>query len=135
MTEVTKLADILSQYGLTRLEYEKDGLRVVLERSASVAPSPAAPVSQVTLIAQDSDETSGTVVKAPLVGVVYSAREPGEAPYVRVGQSVKAGDTVCVIEAMKTFSEITAPCDGTVTEILFVNGQLAEFGAPLLTIG
>jgi acetyl-CoA carboxylase biotin carboxyl carrier protein len=140
MTEVKQLAELMVSYGLTRVEYERDGLRVALERGtreSAPAPLPAIVTSASDTAVGDDDTAAldGTVVRAPLVGIVYGSREPGEAPFVSVGQSVKTGDTLCVIEAMKTFSEIPAPRDGTVTRILFENGQLAEFGAPLITIG
>ncbi|GHU93428.1 hypothetical protein FACS1894208_02900 [Clostridia bacterium] len=139
MNEVRQLADILSAYGLSRLEYERDGLRVALERgviaaapTAAITPPAAQPVSVQPV---QPAQPAGTPVKAPLVGTVYRAREPGADPFVTVGQSVKKGDTVCVIEAMKMFCDITAPCDGKVLEVLFEDGKLAEFGATLLTIG
>ncbi|MDR0905008.1 MAG: acetyl-CoA carboxylase biotin carboxyl carrier protein subunit [Oscillospiraceae bacterium] len=137
MTEIRELADLMTAYGLTRLEYEKDGLRVALERGASAPAAAIAPaaVAAPAQTAETEPPTAGTAVKAPLVGVVYGAREPGAEPFVTVGQAVKTGDTVCVIEAMKMFCEIAAPCDGTVLEVLFENGELAEFGATLLTIG
>lgn len=139
MTELREYAELMAEFGLTRLEYEKDGALIVLERQATAAPSAAAVPHVATLpkAAAQSLEPSridGTHVTAPIVGTVYSAREPGAEPFVSVGQSVKKGETVCVIEAMKMFCEIAAPCDGTVAEICFENGELAEFGAVLLTI-
>ncbi|MDR2615274.1 MAG: hypothetical protein LBC28_01705 [Oscillospiraceae bacterium] len=141
MTEVKQLADLLSAYGLTRLEYEKDGLRVALEKRADIPVPPA--VHGESPMSADLSPTPpatrgravGTPVTAPLVGIVYGAPKPGEPPFVALGQRVKKGDALCVIEAMKTFSEIPAPCDGAVLEILFEDGQLAEFGAVLLVLG
>ena len=140
MTELREYAELMAEFGLTRLEYEKDGALIVLERQTTVATAVAAttPVaaSQKTAAAHPvtASTVDGTHVTAPIVGTVYSAREPGAEPFVTVGQSVKKGETVCVIEAMKMFCEIAAPCDGTVAEICFENGELAEFGATLLTI-
>ncbi|MDR0838114.1 MAG: acetyl-CoA carboxylase, biotin carboxyl carrier protein [Oscillospiraceae bacterium] len=128
MKEIRELADLMTECGLTRLEYERDGLRVALERGS------AAPVAAVAATEQPP-QSVGTAVTAPLVGIVYGSREPGAEPLAAVGQSVKKGDTVCVIEAMKMFCEVSAPCDGTVLAVLFENGALAEFGATLLTIG
>ena len=139
MAELREYAELMAEFGLTRLEYEKDGTIVTLERQASAMPSPAAP--PVTALPKapaahtiEQSKVDGTHVTAPIVGTVYSAREPGAAPFVTVGQSVSKGETVCVIEAMKMFCEIAAPCDGVVAEICFENGELAEFGVVLLTI-
>ncbi len=74
------------------------------------------------------------LVTAPLVGVFYEAPEPGAEPFARVGQKVKKGDTLCIIEAMKLFNEIESTCDGTVEEILAENGAMVEFGQSLFTI-
>jgi acetyl-CoA carboxylase biotin carboxyl carrier protein len=134
MTEIRELADLMTACGLTRLEYERDGLRVALERGVAAPVAVTAPPAPAE-IAETEPRTVGTAVKAPLVGVVYAAREPDAGPFVVVGQTVKAGDTVCVIEAMKMFCEVAAPCDGVVLEVLFENGELAAFGATLLTLG
>ena len=75
---------------------------------------------------------SETVIKAPIVGTYYAAAAPGEAPFVSVGDRVEKGQTVCLIEAMKMMSEIQAPCDSIIEEVLQENGALVEFGAPLL---
>ena len=132
MTEVRQLAELMKDFGLTHAEYDKDGTRIVLDRTpvATSALAPAAPIEA----AADTLSANESAVTAPIVGVVYSSREPGAAPFVTVGQSVKKGDTVCVIEAMKMFSDVEAPCDGTVTQVLFENGALAEFGQTLVVI-
>jgi acetyl-CoA carboxylase biotin carboxyl carrier protein len=139
MTQLRELADLMREYGLTRLEYEKDGLRVALERgggSTAIAPvAPVAPIAEPLRPEETAETPVGTAVTAPLIGIVYGAREPGAEPFVVVGQSVKKGETVCVIEAMKVFCEIAAPRDGTVLEIFFGDGELAQFGATLMTIG
>ena len=138
MKEVRELAKILSEHSLTRLEYESDGLRITLEKSAPVlamAPQIAAADAVVAAPPQTMPQVQGTTVTAPLIGVAYRSREPGAPPLAEVGSIVKKGDAVCIIEAMKMFSDIPAPCDGTVLEVLFADGELAEFGAPLLVIG
>ena len=140
MTELREYAELMAEFGLTRLEYEKDGALIVLERqatavaAAAAAPPVGAAPKSAAPHAVAASTVDGTHVTAPIVGTVYSAREPGAEPFVTVGQSVKKGETVCVIEAMKMFCEIAAPCDGTIAEICFENGELAEFGATLLTI-
>jgi len=76
----------------------------------------------------------GTPVKSPMVGVFYAAPSPEEAPYVAVGDSVKKGDVVCIVEAMKLLNEIVSECDGVVSEICVENGEVVEFGQPLFYI-
>ncbi|MDR1065107.1 MAG: hypothetical protein LBL25_01900 [Oscillospiraceae bacterium] len=131
MTEVKQLAELLAAYGLTRLEYEKDGLRIALERRG---PLPFSAPSLAAAPAPEPPVPIGTPVTSPLVGIVYGAPKPGAPPFVTVGRRVKKGDALCVIEAMKTFSEIPAPRDGEILEILFEDGQLAEYGAVLFIL-
>ncbi|NLB29784.1 MAG: acetyl-CoA carboxylase biotin carboxyl carrier protein [Clostridiales bacterium] len=134
MKEVRRLAKILSENGLTRLEYESNGLRIALERNAPAAEASTAPAGAAD-VRRPEPKPIGTTVTSPLVGITYRSREPGAPPLAEVGGAVKKGDAVCIIEAMKMFSDVPAPCDGTVLEILFNDGELAEFGAPLLVIG
>lgn len=80
------------------------------------------------------EETAGTKVTAPLVGTFYAAPSPEEPPYIEVGQAVKKGDTLFIIEAMKTMNEISAPCDGTVSRIMAQSGDMVEYGQTLVVI-
>ncbi|TCS36880.1 acetyl-CoA carboxylase biotin carboxyl carrier protein [Paucimonas lemoignei] len=98
--------------------------------SAPVAAVPAAPAA-----APAAEEIQGHVVKSPMVGTFYRASSPGAAPFVDVGSSVKQGDTLCIIEAMKLLNEIDAEVSGVVKQILVENGQPVEFGQPLFVIG
>lgn len=95
-----------------------------------VAPAVAAPASQEAAPPQES----GFVVKAPMVGTFYRASSPGASPFIEAGQSVKEGDTLCIIEAMKILNEIECEKSGTVTKILVENGQPVEYGQPLFVI-
>jgi len=138
--QIKELASILEKASLTYLEYEQDGHRVVMKKEVP-APQVQPMVSQnaPTVVNVTEEKTvppsfTGTVVHAPVVGTLYTAKEPGQPPFVTAGQSVKKGDVLCLIEAMKMFSEINAPCDGTVTSILIENGQLAEYNMPLFEI-
>ena len=83
----------------------------------------------------ETTPTTGEIITSPIVGVAYRAPEPGAAPFVSVGQTVKKGQKLCVIEAMKMFHDITAPRNGTILSILFEDGDLTEFGKPLFEIG
>ena len=134
------LAALLDETGLSEIEIEQKGLRVRIARnmtiaavtppltSASLAAAPAAIVP-----ARDADTHPGTL-KSPMVGTAYCAAEPGAAPFVEVGSVVKQGQTVLIIEAMKTMNHIPAPRGGTVTAVLVENGQPVEYGEPLLII-
>ncbi|MGG7604481.1 acetyl-CoA carboxylase biotin carboxyl carrier protein [Massilia sp. BKSP1R2A-1] len=94
------------------------------------APAAAAPSAAPAAAAE-----TGHVVKSPMVGTFYRSSAPGAAAFVEVGQSIKSGDTLCIIEAMKLLNEIDADVAGTVTKILVENGQPVEFGQPLFVIG
>jgi acetyl-CoA carboxylase biotin carboxyl carrier protein len=94
---------------------------------APQAPAPAAPAAPA--------EPTGHVVKSPMVGTFYRSSAPGAAAFVDVGSTVKEGDTLCIIEAMKLLNEIDADASGTITKVLVENGQPVEFGQPLFVIG
>ncbi|MYN09565.1 acetyl-CoA carboxylase biotin carboxyl carrier protein [Pseudoduganella aquatica] len=97
--------------------------------AAPMAPAPVASVPAAPA------EPTGHVVKSPMVGTFYRSSAPGAAAFVEVGQSIKEGDTLCIIEAMKLLNEIDADVSGVVTQILVENGQPVEFGQPLFVIG
>jgi len=137
--ELTKLLD---ETGLTEIEIEQDGQRVRVARNAA-APAPAAPrtpaapapqaVAEAVPSPVDPSKHPGVVV-SPMVGTAYVAPEPGGKPFIEIGTQVKAGDTLLVVEAMKTMNQIPAPRAGTVIQILFEDGQPVEFGEPLVII-
>ena len=101
-----------------------------LSKAAGTAPA-AAPVAAAPAVAAPVEE-EGSVITAPLVGTYYAAPSPGAAPFVSVGDQVKKGQTVCLMEAMKMMNEITAPCDCVIEALLQEDGALVSFGAPLL---
>lgn len=144
---VRQLAELLNDTGLTEVEVEADddGYRIRVARTAqpaaivhAAAPAPvAAPVVAPTAapaapIAAPADHP-GTV-KSPMVGTVYLAPSPEAAPFVSVGDMVKEGDTLVIIEAMKVMNPITAPRGGKVTQVLVANGQPVEFDQPLVIV-
>lgn len=152
---LAEIADVMEDRGLKRVRVEEpDGTAVELER-ASVAqpvavpmPMPSAMAAQVaaptvapaapepaTQTPAAAPEPKGTEVTAPMVGVFYAAPAPGDEPFVRVGSKVKAGETLCIIEAMKVLNEVTAEADGEVLEICVADGDLVEFGSCLMRIG
>lgn len=107
---------------------------VVAAESAPVVSVPAAPQPVAEAAPRQSAEPQGTPVKAPMVGVFYAAPSPDAKPYVSVGSTVKEGDTLCIIEAMKLMNEITAEQGGTITEICVKNGDIIEYGQTLFYI-
>ena len=152
---LAEIADVMEDRGLTRVRVEEpDGTAVELERASAAQPvavpmpmpsAMAAPVAAPATApaapepaAQAPDaapEPQGTEVTAPMVGVFYAAPAPGDEPFVRVGSKVKAGETLCIIEAMKVLNEVAAEADGEVLEICVADGDLVEFGSCLMRIG
>ncbi len=103
--------------------------------SAAAANAPAAPAAEASAaLAPAAAEPTGFVVKSPMVGTFYRAASPGAKPFVEVGQKVNAGDTLCIVEAMKILNEIETEQGGTITQILGENGQAVEYGQPLFII-
>ena len=140
--ELTKLLD---ETGLTEIEIEQDGQRVRVARGtiAAAAPAAAAPRAAVSPAPQLVGESASAsldpakhpgVVNSPMVGTAYGAAEPGAKAFIEIGQTVKIGDTLLIIEAMKTMNQIPAPRSGTVIQILFEDGQPVEFGEPLVIV-
>lgn len=141
---LAEIADVMEDRGLTRVRVEEpDGTAVELERASAAQPvavpvpmpsAVAAPVA-APATAPAAPEPMGTEVTAPMVGVFYAAPAPGDEPFVHVGSKVKAGETLCIIEAMKVLNEVTAEADGEVLEICVADGDLVEFGSCLMRIG
>ena len=117
--------------GDLRLELNKAAAPAAMSPAAAV---PAAATAPVPAAAAAETQPAGTTVKAPLVGTFYAASAPGEAPFVSVGDTVKKGQTLCVLEAMKMMSEVPAPADCVILEVLAKDGDLVGFDAPLFQI-
>jgi acetyl-CoA carboxylase biotin carboxyl carrier protein len=136
---IRELALLLDETNLTEIEIERAGLRVRVARNISIAAAvpagyaPAGPVAGGAAAAIDVDNHPGAV-PSPMVGTVYWASEPGAKPFVEVGSKVRAGETLLIIEAMKTMNQIPSPRAGTVTQILVEDGQPVEYGEPLVII-
>ena len=134
---VRELAALLKETGLTEIEIEHNDARIRVSRAASAAPAAAA-ASAATAAAPAQAPAGGPVagaVPSPMVGTVFVSAEPGKPPLVKVGQQIKEGDTLFIVEAMKTMNAILAPRSGTVKEICVENGQPVEFGQTLLVLG
>ncbi len=135
---IRDLADLLSETGLTEIEIEHKDLRVRVARGGAPAPAVTAAPPPAASAAAAASETTPAVspgaVTSPMVGTVYLAPEPGANPFVEVGGTVSEGQTVMIVEAMKTMNHIPSPRAGTITQILVEDGQPVEFGEPLVVI-
>lgn len=141
---IRQLAVILNETDLTEIEVEQGDMHIRVARNAMVsvtAPAvPAAPAVAATPAKAPAAEpasapvASGHAVKSPMVGTAYLSPEPGASPFVQVGDSVSAGQTIMIVEAMKHMNQIAADKAGKITEIFVESGQPVEYGEPLLTI-
>lgn len=136
--DLFELMDRFARSGLQRMALQDGDFTLELEKpqpaavAAPAAPAAAAAVAVAAAAPAVAAEPAGEFIKAPLVGTYYAASSPEAAPYVQVGDRVAKGQTVCLIEAMKTMNEIPAPCDLVVEEILADNGALVSFDAPII---
>ena len=140
---IRELAALLDETSLTEIEIERSGLRLRVARNITVAAAmpaafhaaaPAASASASASAATNDLSKHPGVVPSPMVGTAYWAPEPGAKPFVDVGSKVSVGQTLMIIEAMKTMNQIPSPRAGTVTQILVEDGQPVEFGEPLVII-
>ena len=147
---VRKLADILKDTGLTEIEVESGGLKIRVARELTVqhmaapavhqvaaapmahAPAPAAAAAPAAEAAAPAH--NGETIKSPMVGTIYLQATPGSDPFIKVGQTVTQGQTLLIVEAMKTMNPIPAPKAGKIVEILVADAQPVEFGEPLLIL-
>lgn len=133
--KIRKYAQLMKEEDLSGLEITEDGVTLRLERNLTggvvqMAPAPSAvPVSE-----SKAPENDGSYIVSPMVGVAYMAPTENSEPFVKVGDHVKAGDTLCIVEAMKLMNEIPAEFDGTVVEICVENDQVVEYGTKLFRI-
>lgn len=138
LRKVKKLIELLEESGIAEIEIKEGEESVRISRMPGgvpiTPPPPPAAYTQVVAPAAKPPEPDGFVVTAPIVGTYYSSPSPDSAPFVKVGQSVKVGDPLCIIEAMKIMNPIESDRAGTVTSILVDNGQPVEFEQPLFII-
>ncbi len=147
LRKLKKLIDLVQDSGISELEITEGEEKVRISRAAPMAApmyapapmayaaSPAAAPATATPAASAPAEPEGHQVKSPMVGTVYFSPSPGAKVFVSVGQTVKAGDTLCIIEAMKLMNEIEADASGVIKAILVENGHPVEYGEPLFVIG
>ena len=133
-SDIRKYANLMSELGLTGLEVTENDRVVRLERNP--APQTAAPVQTVQVgdVPQSAANEDLIEISSPMVGVFYAAPAEDADPYVQVGDRVKKGQTLCIVEAMKLMNEIVAETDGQIVKICAQNGQVVDFGCPLFRI-
>jgi acetyl-CoA carboxylase biotin carboxyl carrier protein len=151
LRKLKTLIDLVAESGIAEIEVTEGEDKVRIVKHAQTVVAAPSPVPAATLVAAPAPPASapqpaatpaaepepaqGSLVKSPMVGTFYRSPSPGAKPFVEVGQAVKAGDTLCIIEAMKLLNEIEAEVAGEVKEILAENGQPVEYGQPLFVIG
>jgi acetyl-CoA carboxylase biotin carboxyl carrier protein len=151
LRKLKTLIDLVQQSGIAELEITEGEEKVRISRGVPAAPAPMPQPGTVYMTAPApqpapgaapappaepaaAPEPEGHTIKSPMVGTFYRQSAPGAKPFVEVGQAIKAGETVCIIEAMKLLNEIESDSDGVIKEILVENGQPVEFGQPLFIL-
>jgi len=130
---IEELTNYLKEFNLSEIEYAEGSTKVKVSRAinastiSSMAPSEAKKIQEVI-------ESSGTNITSPIVGTVYLAPEPGAKKFVEIGQKIKKGQTIMIVEAMKTMNHVPSTLDGTVSKILVKDGEPVEFGQPLISV-
>jgi acetyl-CoA carboxylase biotin carboxyl carrier protein len=149
LRKLKKLIDLVQESGIAELEITEGEEKVRINRigvaghpNAVASAQPAPPALQAPLnspavapLAAEPAEPEGHVVKSPMVGTFYRSSAPGSKPFVEIGQTINAGETLCIIEAMKLLNEIEADQTGVVKKVMVENGQPVEYGQPLFIIG
>ena len=145
LRKLKKLIDLVQESGIAELEITEGEEKVKIVKGGvvtvaaaqpvAIAAAPAAAATAAAPAAEPEPGQEGHVVKAPMVGTFYRSSSPDAKPFVEVGQAVKEGDTICIIEAMKLMNEIEADASGVVKAILVENGQPVEYGQPLFILG
>lgn len=138
--KIKKLIEILEESGIAELEIKEGEEAIRISRysappaAISYAPAPVSQVPGIAITPASEETISGHIVKSPMVGTFYRSASPGTKPFVEVGHSVKQGDTLCIIEAMKILNQIEADKSGTITKVLVENAEPVEYGQPLFII-
>lgn len=141
---IKELISSLDASSFDTLHLETKDFKLALERTAERvcdnAPAPSTVTANSQVVVQpaaekkEEEKECGTVVRSPIVGTFYASAAPDKPPFVKVGQKVKCGDTLFIVESMKLMNEITSECEGTVAEIFVKNGQAVEYGQPIMRI-
>jgi len=130
---IEELTNYLKEFNLSEIEYAEGSTKVKVSRAISASTIPGIAPSEAKK-KQEVIESSGTNVTSPIVGTTYLAPEPGAKKFVEVGQKIKKGQTIMIVEAMKTMNHVPSTLDGTVSKILVKDGEPVEFGQPLISV-
>jgi len=132
---IKKIAQIMEEESLNRVTVSQNGAEITLEKGKENKTTTPSPPVQTLTQTPAPPTSSDEEIKSPIVGIFYSSSAPDADPFVTIGQQVKKGDVLCIIEAMKLMNEITAEKDGKITDILVKNGDIVEYGTALFRIG
>ena len=128
---IQELVDYLKEFGLTEIEYSDGTTKVKVSKSSNIYVSSSA---QPKSLKKDKNEGNDNYVTSPIVGTAYLAPEPGAKTFVETGKKIKKGETIMIVEAMKTMNHVPSPQDGIVDKVLVKDGEPVEFGQPLISI-
>ena len=133
---IKELVENLKEFNLSELEYQNGETKIKVSKAQKSieAPKASAVVPQNKAVLKDADETIGTRIKSPIIGTAYLAPEPGAKKFVELGDKIKKGQTVMIVEAMKTMNHVPSTADGEVKKILIEDGQPVEFGQTLVLL-
>ena len=131
---IKELTDYLNEYNLTELEYGDGNTKIKVSKNNNLSSLPANNISKKSEDKIQPEEISGTLVKSPIIGTAYLAPEPGAKKFVETGKKVKKGDTVMIVEAMKTMNHVPSPADGVVKNVQVEDGQPVEYGQTLVIL-
>ena len=132
---IKELVDYLNEFNLTELEYAEGEKKIKVSKSTrGIVEQVGSVVSPNKAVLSESEDSSGVRIKSPIIGTAYLAPEPGAKKFAEVGQKVKKGQTIMIVEAMKTMNHIPSPNDGEVSKILVEDGQPVEFGQTLILL-
>jgi acetyl-CoA carboxylase biotin carboxyl carrier protein len=153
LDEIKKILDLMREHDLAEFELERDSSKVKLRKqtspqfltaapplphltyaSAPQAPQPPAAAAGEPVLTAASEDVDLAIVKSPIVGTFYRSSEPGSKPFAEIGQQVRKGQVLCIIEAMKLMNEINAECDGEVVKVYVENGQAVQYGERLFAV-
>ncbi|OUW10885.1 MAG: acetyl-CoA carboxylase biotin carboxyl carrier protein subunit [Candidatus Pelagibacter sp. TMED166] len=133
---IKELVDYLTEFNLTELEYQEGQTKIKVSKASKPIEQSktGAIVSPIKAVLNESDDAEGVRIKSPIIGTAYLAPEPGGKKFVKVGDKIKKGQTVMIVEAMKTMNHVPSTSDGVVKKILVNDGQPVEFGQPLIVL-
>jgi len=131
---IKELTDYLNEFNLTEIEYTDKDTKIKVSKSNPASSNQALSIAASTPISSESKAVSGTEVKSPIIGTAYLAAEPGAKKFAEVGKKIKKGETVMIVEAMKTMNHVPSTADGIIKEICVEDGQPVEYGQTIIIV-